>query len=103
MTDDRIERKKRIVEKVLFEDMQTMLIMLFYQTVLPLLNNSVVLFQSNAPLVCKLHDHQEQLFRDFLSCFITQEELVDKSATPGIFLGIIRYGPMSLKFDGPFL
>ena len=22
---------------------------------------------------------------------------------PGIFLGIIRYGPMSLKFDGPFL
>ena len=26
-----------------------------------------------------------------------------QEAIPGIFLGIIRYGPMSLKFDGPFL
>ena len=61
--------------------MQTMLIMLFYQAVLPLLKNYVVLFQINAPLVHKLHDRQEQLFRDFLSCFSKHEELVDKSAT----------------------
>ena len=80
LTDDGRNRKKRIVEKVLYKDMQTMLIMLFYQAVLPLLKNYVVLFQNNAPLVHKLHDRQEQLFRDFLSCFIRQEELVDKSA-----------------------
>ena len=70
-----------IVEKVLFKDMQTMLIMLFYQAVLPFIKNYVVLLHSNAPLVHKLHDRQEQLFRDFLSCFIKQEELVDKAAT----------------------
>ena len=32
------------------------------------------------------------------------EALISKSIkSPGYFLGIIRYGPMSLKFDGPFL
>ena len=41
----------------------------------------MVLFHSKAPLVHKLHDRQEQLFLDFLSCFIKQEELLDKSAT----------------------
>ena len=54
--------------EVLFKDMQTMLITLFYQAVLPLLKNYVVLLESNAPLVHKLHDRQEQLFRYFLSC-----------------------------------
>ena len=74
LTDDGRKRKKRIVEKVLFKDMQTMLITLFYQAVLPLLKNYVVLFQSNAPLVHKLHDRQEQLFRDFLSC--SEKEII---------------------------
>ena len=70
LTDDGNERKEMIVEKVLFKDVQTMLIMLFYQAVLPLLKNYVVLFHSKALPVHKLHDRQEQLSRDFLSCFI---------------------------------
>ena len=88
LTDDGKEHKERIVEKVLFKDVQTMLIMLFYQAILPLIKNYVVLFQSNVPLVHKLHDRQEQLFRHFLSCFIKQEELVDKSATQLNNLGL---------------
>ena len=61
LTDDGKKSKKMIVEKVLFKDMQTMLIMLFYQAILHLLNNYVVLFQSNAPLVHKLHGRPEQI------------------------------------------
>ena len=53
-----------------------MLIMLFYQAILRLIKNYVVLFHSKAPLVHKLHDCQEQLFRDFLSCFIKQGNLL---------------------------
>ena len=81
LTDDGKERKERIVDKVLFKDMQIMLIMLFYQAVLPLIKNYVVRFHSNVPLFHELHDRPEQLFLDFWSCFIKQEELVDKSAT----------------------
>ena len=76
LTDDGKGRKERIVEKVLFKDMQTMLIMLFYQAVLPFLKNYVVPFQSNVPLIHKLHYRQEQLFRYFLSCFIKQGNLL---------------------------
>ena len=47
------------------------------------------------PLVHKLHDRQEQLFRHFLSCFIKQEELVDKSATQLKNLGLTE--DLSLK------
>ena len=75
------KNERRIVEKVLFKDMQTMLIMLFYQAILHLLNNYVVLFQSNAPLVHKLHGRPEQIIRVVLCFFLKHEELVEKSAT----------------------
>ena len=71
--------------------------MIFYHAVLPLLKNYVVLFQSNAPLVHKLHDRHEQLFRDFLSCFIKQEELVDKSATQLKNLSLTNYISLNKK------
>ena len=76
LTDDGKERKERIVEKVLFKEQ------LFYQAILPLIKNYVVLFQSNVPLVPKLHDRHEQLLRYFLSCFNKHVELVDKSDKP---------------------
>ena len=56
LTDDRKKCKQRIVEKVLFKHKLTMVILFFYQAVLPLLN---------APLLHKLHDRQ--LFRDCLA------------------------------------
>ena len=70
------KNKRRIVEKVLFKDMQTMLIMLFYQAILHLLNNYVVLFQSNAPLVHKLHGRPEQIIRVVL-CVHEYDSTVD--------------------------
>ena len=53
-----------------------MLIMLFYQAILHLLNNYVVLFQSNAPLVHKLHGRPEQIIRVVL-CVHEYDSTVD--------------------------
>ena len=53
-----------------------MLIMLFYQAILHLLNNYVVIFQSNAPLVHKLHGRPEQIIRVVL-CVHEYDSTVD--------------------------
>ncbi|KAG1930781.1 hypothetical protein F2P79_022099 [Pimephales promelas] len=63
--------------KVLFEDKKTLLELHFYSAVLPMLKHYVLLFQSKDPKVHKLHDEQEKLVREFLSCFIKPEELID--------------------------
>ena len=51
----------------------------FYTAVLPLLKKYVCLFQTKEPLIHKLYDEQEQLFLNFLSCFIKAEILKDKN------------------------
>ena len=79
MTDDGKKRKKRIISKVLFQAKKSLLTLGFYQAVLPLVKSYVVLFQSKQPMMHILADRQEQLFRDFLSCYVKQEEIVSKT------------------------
>lgn len=63
--------------QVLFEDKKTLLELHFYSAVLPMLKQYVLLFQSKDPKIHKLHDEQERLIREFLSCFIKPEDLID--------------------------
>ncbi|CAM1291290.1 FBN1 (predicted) [Pycnogonum litorale] len=80
MTKDGQDRKNRVVEKLIYKLKETTLIMQFYKSVLPSLKSYACLFQTKEPLVHRLHDKQEELFRDFLSFFVKQEHLIGKSA-----------------------
>lgn len=80
MTADGQDRKMRIVEKLIYKLQYSTLIMRFYQSILPSLKSYVCLFQTKEPLVHKLHDKQEELFRDFMSYFVKQQHLIGKSA-----------------------
>ncbi|KAL5010546.1 hypothetical protein ScPMuIL_012851 [Solemya velum] len=80
MTKDGKNRKTRVVEKLIYKLKETTLILHFYKSVLPSLKSYVCLFQTKVPLVHRLHDKQDELFRDFLSFFVKQEHLIGKSA-----------------------
>ncbi|XP_053397560.1 uncharacterized protein LOC128556423 [Mercenaria mercenaria] len=79
MTDDGKRRKAIIVEKVLYQDRKTFLILNFYTSVLPLLKRYLLLFQSTEPMIHLIHDKQEVLFREFLSCYVKQEHILGKT------------------------
>ncbi|GBN19210.1 RuvB-like 2 [Araneus ventricosus] len=79
MTPEGVSRKERIVQKLFKERMRTQLVLHFYTVVLPLLKKYVCLFQTKEPLIHKLYDEQEQLFLDFLSCFLKHEVLKGKN------------------------
>ena len=57
-----------------------MLTMNFFIAVLPIMKEYVCLFQSREPLIHLLHDKQEQVFKDFMACFVKSENLVHKTA-----------------------
>lgn len=78
--DNGKKRKNRIADKLIIHNKKTMLIMHLYMSVLPLLKEYICLFQAKEPLVHLLHNKQEQVFRDFLSCFTKPKVLVKKSA-----------------------
>lgn len=77
-TDEGKKRKSRIVRKVLYEERKTKLELNFFVSVLPLLKDYVLLFQTKNPMIHKLHDEQERVFSDFLACCVKPETLVDK-------------------------
>ncbi|KAM9323145.1 cullin-3-B-like [Pholidichthys leucotaenia] len=81
LTEDGMRRKMRIVEKVIIQEKKTSLIMNFFIAVLPLLKEYVCLFQSSKPLIHVLHGQQEQVFKNFLACFVKSECVVDKCAS----------------------
>lgn len=76
MTEEGKRRKKRICEKIFYTRFDTLLTLNFYCSVLPLLKNYVMLFESKTPLIHKLHDKQLDVFRKFLSCFVKPEALL---------------------------
>jgi hypothetical protein len=80
MTEDGKNRKARIVKKLFTERKKTLLLLKFYVSALQLLKSFVCLFETKQPLIHKLHDQQEELFRRFLACFVKPEALLDKSA-----------------------
>lgn len=103
LTEDGKKRKNRITDKVIVRHQKTMLIMHFYMSVLPLLKEYVCLFQSKEPLVHVLHDKQEQVFRDFLACFMKPEVLVKKSARGLKHLDLMTDGGKFLDVKDMFI
>jgi hypothetical protein len=69
-------RKQRIVEKLIFRERKTRLQMSLYSSVLPILKAYVCLFQTRDPLAHKLHQKQEQVFRQLLACFVKPQNLM---------------------------
>ena len=65
--------------QVLFQDTKTLMILNFYVSVMPIMKSYVVLFQSKEPLLHLLNDKQEEVFRQFLSCFVKQEHVFGKT------------------------
>lgn len=81
-------RKDRIVSKLFFHRRKTLLVLNFFIAALPLLKKYVCLFQTKEPMIHKLHDEQEQLFLNFLSCFVKHEILKDKTVSQLINLDL---------------
>lgn len=61
-----------------FEEKRTLLELHFYVSLLPMLKQYTLLFQCKEPKIHRLHDEQEILLKEFLSCFIKPEKLVRK-------------------------
>lgn len=72
-TDDGKKRKQRLVDKIFYNRKWTRMILGVYSAVLPILQEYVKLFQSATPLVHKLFDKQQELFKSFLGCFLKAE------------------------------
>ena len=63
----------------MFQEMKTRLVLNFYATVWPLLKEYVMLIQSKEPMAHLLNDKQEELFKQFLTCYVKQEKIVEKT------------------------
>jgi hypothetical protein len=90
------KRKVRLTQRVFYEEKKTLLTLNCYVSVLPMLKEYVVLFQTKAPLVHKLHDRHEGVFRDFLACYVKPEVLVNKDGN----LTGPQMKRLNLKSDG---
>lgn len=62
--------------QVFIQEKRTLLEMNLYASVLPILRKYTLTFQSKEPKVHKLHDEQEMLLREFLSCFMKPQNLL---------------------------
>ncbi|KAK9976852.1 hypothetical protein ABG768_018673 [Culter alburnus] len=76
-------RKARIYKKVFFEEKRTLLELHFYASLLPMLKQYTLLFQCKEPKIHRLHDEQEILLKEFLSCFIKPKKLVNRDPSAG--------------------
>jgi len=77
MTEDGKNRKKRICLKLFHTRLDSLLTLNFYTSVLCMLKQYVMMFESKTPLIHKLHDKQIDLFKKFLVCFIKPEALLN--------------------------
>lgn len=88
MTKEGRLRKERIVERVFTQGIKTSLILNFYASALPMLKEYVCLFQTQEPMIHKLHDAQIETTRKFLASFVKAEKLVDLSAKQLVSLDV---------------
>lgn len=70
LTNKGRSRKERIIDKIFYREVEMKLVLNFYVAIFPLLKEYVLLFQSQRPLIHRLHERQEKLLRNFLSCFM---------------------------------
>lgn len=74
-TEDGKNRKSSCMQKIVQETDKTQLLLYLYSSVLPLLKEYVLFFQSKDLKIHRLHDKQESLLNNFFSCFMKSEEL----------------------------
>jgi hypothetical protein len=79
MTTDGKNRKGRLIDRILYQRKKSRLCLEVYVAVLPLLKKYVLLFETKAPMIHKLHDEICDLVREFLSCFMKPQALVSVS------------------------
>ena len=73
------KRKERLVVKLFPHADELLLTIHIYTAALPVLKEYVMLFQRDEPLIHKVHDKLEELFREFLGFFI-KPQFLNKSA-----------------------
>lgn len=104
-TDEGRKRKARICRKVLYEEKKTLLELHFYVAVMPLLKEYVMLFQTKEPLVHKLHDSQEKIFCEFLTCYVKPDKLINSKGhnLSGPQLKVIDLQDSAICLSTPFV
>ena len=75
MTEDGRKQKQRIVERFFCHKQWRIMLLYYYLNVLQLFKQYVLKFQTQAPLIHKLHYEQKNLCKIFLACFIKSEFL----------------------------
>ena len=70
LTPEGIERKNKILKCIFFQRKECICTLYFYTAIMPMLQKFVKLFQTNSPMIHVLHDKMNELFIDFVSCFI---------------------------------
>lgn len=81
MTPAGKDRKKRITEKIFFQNENTTTTLNMYLSVLPMFKSFVLSLESKEPRIHTLHDRLEDLFRNFLLCFMKPEVFKDLSVS----------------------
>ena len=65
--------------KTMTKEGKAILVMNYYASVLPMLKEYILKFQTQKPFIHKLHDHQMATTKKFLVCFIKAEFVQDLS------------------------
>ena len=80
MTAQGKDRKKKVTQRMFYERKRMMLVLHFYSCSFPLLKRYTVLFQTKEPMLHKVNDEQTALLKEFLTCFVRPDLLLDASA-----------------------
>ena len=74
LTEAGRDRKKRIVEKVIYKRLVTELHLSLYTHILPLIKSFVLIFEQKVPMIHRYFEELKNTIVTFLSCFIKVEE-----------------------------
>ena len=80
-TEDGKRRIQRIVEKLFYERTKTTLLMGMYIDILSVFKSFLLTLEKKEPMIHRLHDEIKCLVKEFLMCFIAQENLKDLKGT----------------------
>ena len=103
LTKEGRERKKRIVDKLIYKRSLTLLDMSIYLSVLPLFKSFILIFESKEPLVHRLHEEMLSLVRHFFCCFVKHEFVKDLAAHKLLTLDVTskkHLMPLSMLYVG---
>lgn len=67
------ERKRRILKKLILQSQETMALANVIAAILPLFKSFILTFEQREPMVHRLFDEIVQVFKNFLTCYLTHE------------------------------